>query len=110
MDATTNQSSNNSANDGEDQNNNHWAWVVTGLVVFAIAAAFYVWPRESGEQAVTEETAGDMAAKETDEYTASLQNVGVSDEVADIENDLNSTNINDLDREVSDVELEVNAE
>ena len=51
-----------------------------------------------------------MAAKETDEYTASLQNVGVSDEVADIENDLNSTNINDLDREVSDVELEVNAE
>lgn len=105
MDETTNSSNNN----GESQNN-HWAWVVTGLVVLAIAAAFYVWPQESGEQAVTEEAAGDMAAEETDEYTASLQNVGVSDEVADIENDLNGTNVDDLDREVLDVESEINAE
>lgn len=105
MDETTNSSTN-----GESQNNNHWAWVVTGLVVAAIAAAFYVWPQGNGEQAATEETAGDVAAEATDEYTASLQNVGVSDEVADIENDLNGTNVDDLDREVLDVESEINAE
>lgn len=105
MDETTNSSNNN----GENQNN-HWAWVVTGLVVAAMAAAFYMWPQGSGEQAATEETAGDVAAEATDEYTASLQNVGVSDEVADIENDLNSTNVDDLDREVLDVESEIGAE
>ncbi|MBI4118754.1 MAG: hypothetical protein HY452_00640 [Parcubacteria group bacterium] len=107
MEDTTNSSAGNG--NGENQNN-HWAWVVTGVVVAAIAIAFYAWPRGNTEQAATEEIANNVAVEPTDEYTASLQNVGVSDEVADIETDLNSTNINDLDREVLDVESEINAE
>ena len=107
MEDTTNSSVNNS--NGENQNN-HWAWVVTGLAVAVIAIAFYAWPRGNTEQAATEEATDNVAVEPTDEYTASLQNVGVSDEVADIETDLNSTNINDLDREVLDVESEINAE
>ncbi|MFY9493178.1 MAG: hypothetical protein WAP55_01755 [Minisyncoccia bacterium] len=105
MDETTNQTSNN-----QENQNGRWSWIVTGVVVVAIAVAFYVWPKSSGEEAAVPESTESMVAEETDEYTASLQNVGISDEVSDIENDLKGTNVDDLDREVLDVESEIGAE
>ncbi len=103
------ETTNNQNQNGEGQNN-RWAWIITGVVVAAAVVAFYVWPQQGGEDVSTEKPAGEMAQEEVDTYTASLEAVSGSDEVADIEKDLNDTNLNDLDREVSGLESEVGAE
>lgn len=103
MEETTN---NNSTSNSEGQDN-HWAWVVTGIVALVLVFGFYSWPKKGGE---TTQAPTNTENSETDEYTASLENVTSSDEVSDIEKDLQATNVDDLDKEVSDVEAEINAQ
>ncbi|MBI2454326.1 MAG: hypothetical protein HYV54_02010 [Parcubacteria group bacterium] len=103
MEETTN---NNSTSNGTGEGS-RWAWAVTGVVVLALIFGFYSWPKNGGE---TTQAPVNTEDAEADEYTASLENITGSDEVSDIEKDLQETNIDDLDKEVSDVEAEINAQ
>ncbi|MEK9174533.1 MAG: hypothetical protein AAB725_01015 [Patescibacteria group bacterium] len=96
-------------NQNSENDSNRWSWIITGVVIVVAAVAFYAWPKSEGE-VTTESPANAVAEEVADEYTASLEAVTSSDEVTDIEKDLNDTNLNDLDKAVSDVEAEVNAE
>lgn len=103
MEETTNVTTN-----GEDQNN-RWAWIVTGIVIVVVVAGFYMWPKEGSAPANAPEE-NQVVQEEVDASASALQQVSPSDEVADIENDLNNTDLSGLDKEVSDIEAEVNAE
>ena len=100
---------NNTTANGEDQNN-RWAWIVTGVVIVVVVAGFYMWPQESSSPANTSEENQVVQQEEVDATAAALRQVSPSDEINDIENDLNSTNLLDLDKEVTDIEAEVNSE
>ncbi|MDP3800058.1 MAG: hypothetical protein Q8Q90_01405 [bacterium] len=94
----------NNLNGGE---NNRWAWIVTGIVVLVAIIGFYSWPQKTNEE--TAEVPADNTVEE-DVYTASLNNVSSSDEVADIEADLNNTDVSNLDKEAADVDSAINNE
>lgn len=94
---------------GESQNN-RWAWVVTGIVIVIVVAGFYVWPKQSSSPANTNEETPVVQEETPDATAAALQQVSPSDEISDIENDLNNTNTSDLDKELQDIETEVNTE
>ncbi|MDP3764149.1 MAG: hypothetical protein Q8Q95_00845 [bacterium] len=98
MDETTNNSN------GE---NNRWAWIVTGVVVLVAIIGFYSWPQSTSDE--TAEVPANNVVEE-DIYTASLNNFGSSDELADIENDLNNTDVSNLDKETADVDSAINNE
>ena len=93
----------------EESENNRWAWIVTGIVIVVVVAGFYMWPKESSSPANAPEE-NQVAQEEVDASASALQQVSPSDEISDIENDLNNTDLSGLDKEVSDIEAEVNAE
>ena len=93
----------NNLNEGE---NNRWAWIVTGVVVLVAIIGFYSWPQKTSEE-TAEVPANNI---EEDVYTASLNNVGASDEISDIESDLNNTDVSNLDKETADVDSAINNE
>ena len=86
--------------------NNRWAWIVTVVVLVAIIG-FYSWPKKADT-----ETAGVPANNivEEDTYTASLNSVSSSDEISDIENDLNNTDVSNLDKETVDVDSAISGQ
>lgn len=86
--------------------NNRWAWIVTGVVVLVAIIGFYSWPKKA-ENIETAQTPPENTVVEEDAYTASLNNVSPSDEVADIENDLNNTDVSNLDKEATDVDAAI---
>ncbi len=47
--------------------------------------------------------------EETDEQTSALENQGTSDEITDIEDDLEATNLSDLDQELEDIDSELSS-
>ncbi|MEK7500732.1 MAG: hypothetical protein AAB642_01245 [Patescibacteria group bacterium] len=83
---------------------NLWAWIVLIGIVVAIVFGFYYWPNIKPAEAPvnTEEF------NQPDAATQALEQATTSDEVADIEQDLNATDLSDLDRELSDIETELN--
>lgn len=87
--------------------NNRWAWIVTGVVVLVAIIGFYSWPQKSNTE--TAEVPANNVIEE-DVYTASLNNVGASDEISDIESDLNNTDVSNLDKEAADVDSAINNE
>jgi hypothetical protein len=87
------------------ESNNRWAWIVTGVVIVVVVAGFYMWPKENAN--VPEETPV-VQQEEVDVATASLQQVSSSDEVSAIEQDLNNTDLSGLDKEIPDIETQVN--
>ncbi len=71
---------------------NWWVWLVVAVIV-VVAVIFYL---RSG----TPIPSGDSA-------TEALQQLGTSDEVTAIEQDLGATDLSDLDKELSDIEAEL---
>ena len=104
MDETTNNTNNAVA---EETPNGNWAWMVTGVIILAIAIGFYYWPAKSDVNEDSE-TAVDSKMEATDPATASLEAVSQSDEISDIEADLNATDLSGLDQELSEIESELN--
>lgn len=87
--------------------NNRWAWIITGVVVLVAIIGFYSWPQKTNTE--TAEVPASNAVEE-DAYTASLNNVSPSDEVSDIENDLNGTDVSGLDKETTDVQAVIDGQ
>lgn len=77
------------------------------LVVFVVTtvAVWYYYTRFADEEIKLGANAPTLAAVagNTDPLTDALKQQGTSDEVGDIESDLNATNLNDLDRELDDI-------
>lgn len=96
----------NTTTNGEE-GNNKWAWIVTGIVIVVIGVGFYLWPKESSAPAEDNQPA---QQEEVDLSTSALQQVSPSDEVSAIEQDLNNTDLSGLDKEIGDIENEVNAQ
>lgn len=87
--------------------NNRWAWIVTGIVVLVAVIGFYSWPKKTSTE--TAEVPANNVVEE-DTYTASLNSVSPSDEISDIETDLNNTDISNLDKETVDVDSAIGGE
>lgn len=97
---------------GQPQSRSHkTSWIA--LVVFVLIAAG-VWYYYAYYYINVSQTEGPQGyslpprATVDDSSTLSLQQQGTSDEVGDIENDLNATDLNNLDRELSDIEAQFN--
>ena len=104
MEETTNTTNN------EEAENNRWAWIVTGVVIVVVVAGFYMWPKEGASPVNAPEENQVVQEQEIDASAAALQQVSPSDEVDDIVQDLNNTDLSGLDKEVTDVETEVNSQ
>lgn len=93
-------------NNNQEHKAGKWAWVVTGVVIVAAAMGFYFWPGRSSEQTPPANT----EAENDQDQTMQDQPLSVSDSVSDIETDLNNTSIDNLDKELPDMEAEVVAQ
>ena len=90
-------------NNNQDTNAGTWAWVVTGIVVVAILAGFYYWPNRGQQNTPPANSA------EQSQQNDSAAALSTSDEVSDIEADLNNTNIDNIDKETADILSEIDA-
>lgn len=77
------------------------------IIVVLIIGGLYLW----GKQIVEKETQSTMTPEqilsETDAVTDSLKNQGTSNKISDIETDLNSTDLNNLDKELENINTEL---
>lgn len=94
-------------NNSNGDENNRWAWIVTGVVVLVAIIGFYSWPKKTNTETV-EVPANNVV--EEDAYTASLNSVSPSDEISDIEADLNNTDVSNLDKETVEVDAAIDAQ
>mgnify|MGYP001591333345 CR=1 len=93
-----------------ESDNNRWAWIVTVVVIVVVVAGFYMWPKEGSSPANAPEENQVVQQEEPDVTASALQQVSPSDEVTDIENDLNNTDLSGADKEMQDIESTVNAQ
>lgn len=91
--------------DEESSGTGTWAWVVTGLVVFAAIAGLYSWPKKDNQP-----TAENQPQEEVDVQAQVLQQVSDSDDVNAIDLDLKNTDFSNLDKEVADIQTEINTQ
>jgi hypothetical protein len=75
------------------------------IILIIVIGGFYFWGQKLDEVSI-EPTAEEILAEE-DVLSEALETQGTSDELTDIEADLESTNLDDLDAELSDIDLEL---
>ncbi len=78
------------------------------LVLVVVIVGGMLWAMESGLILPKPSPSPTPTAVE-DESTAALEEQGTSDEIWEIEADLNATDLSDLDKEVQDIEKELAA-
>ena len=71
------------------------------IVVLLILAGFYFWGTLNDSMSPAE------IAAEADTALESLETQSTSDEISDIEADLDATSLDDLDQELGDIDLEL---
>ena len=78
------------------------------IVIILIIGGLYLWGAKlSKESAVLEEKAPEEILAAPDETFDSLETQGTSDEVSAIEGDLQTTDLDNLDAELQDIEAEL---
>lgn len=77
------------------------------IVIILIVGGLYFWGKQINNAPVDEITAEEIATT-PDEKTSALETQGTSDVVANIEADLDITNLNDLDTELGNIDAELN--
>lgn len=85
-----------------------WAWIVVAVVIMGVVTAVYFWPKISEMIKNRASDQSEVLSNEPDTTTQALEQVSQSDEVADIETDLSTTDVSNLDKELSDIEAELN--
>lgn len=79
------------------------------IVAVLVIGGLYYWGAELDKQtAVDENLTGEQIAAEEDIATQALSEQGTSDEVSAIEDDLNLTDLDDLDAELGNIDAELN--
>lgn len=74
---------------------NWWAWVIVAIIAVLIVFYFSFSSRTPTDKTIPDKT------------TQALEQVGTSDEVSAIEQDLGATDLSGLDKELSDIEAEL---
>jgi uncharacterized protein HemX len=72
------------------------------VIIIIIIGGLYFW----GQKLSTDKTADEIRAEE-DSLLANLETVGQSDELEDIENDLDATDLDNLDDDLDNIEVEL---
>jgi len=76
------------------------------VVAVIVIGGIYFWMTRSGETPSTETSPLGQTVP-PDQETAALLNQGTSDEISDIEKDLNATNLNNLDAGMNDINAQL---
>ncbi|KKQ57684.1 MAG: hypothetical protein US77_C0018G0007 [Microgenomates group bacterium GW2011_GWC1_38_14] len=76
------------------------------VVAVIVIGGIYFWMTRSGETPSTETSPLGQTVP-PDQETAALLNQGTSDEISDIEKDLNATNLNNLDAGMDDINAQL---
>lgn len=75
------------------------------VVAVIVIGGIYFWMTRSGETPTATSPLGQTVTP--DQETAALLNQGTSDEISDIEKDLNATNLNNLDAGMNDIDAQL---
>ena len=77
------------------------------IIVLLIAGGYYFWQQRAATMKGAD-LPSDEVSVDQDDTRAALEAQGSSDELADIEQDLNATELDSIDEELINVEQEVN--
>jgi hypothetical protein len=82
---------------------------ILALVMLMTLGGLYIWS-ERQHMASDDTVVQEEPVDEDDEQTQRLQQQGASDDLDEIEQDLDDTDLDDLDREMTQIEAELEAE
>jgi len=77
------------------------------VIVVIIVGGLYLWGKQISEKRAQESMTPEQILSEPDNSLNALQNQSKSDEVSDIEKDLNATDLNELDKELQNIDEEL---
>ena len=78
------------------------------IIIILIIGGLYLWGKQIVEKETQVSITPEQILSETDPVLDSLKNQGVSDKITDIEADLNATDLNNLDKELQNINTELN--
>lgn len=78
------------------------------IIIVLIIGGLYLWGKQIVEKETQDTLTSEQILSETDTTIDSLKNQGTSSKISDIETDLNSTDLNNLDKELQNIEVELN--
>jgi len=84
-----------------------YIFIVVALILMAVVTTLWFNNQKSLKNQAETMIEPAPTSMPGDVATANLANQGDSDEVSDIENDINNTNLADLDKEMADIEVEI---
>jgi len=86
--------------------------VILAVVLIGVVAGLWFYNQKSlnslNQQTSVPVEELNLADEETDIQTAALESQSESDEIVDIESDLQNTDLSNLDKEMADIEEEIN--
>ena len=84
-------------------------FVIVVVIIILLLGGFYFWGAQVNDSGIQQdEESGDLTTMEEDVATEALMETGTSDEVVDLEVELDVTNLDDLDAELGDIDQEFN--
>ena len=89
-----------------------YLFVILAIVLVGVVAGLWFYNQKSlnslNQQTSVPVEEANLTNEETDAQTAALEAQSESDEIVDIEADLQNTNLSNLDKEMADIEEEIN--
>jgi hypothetical protein len=90
-----------------------YIFVILAVILIGVVAGLWFYNQKSLEglsqtTAPAEEIIPQDVEEETDAQTAALESQSESDEIPSIETDLENTNLENIDKEITDIETEIN--
>jgi len=90
-----------------------YLFVILAVILIGVVAGLWFYNQKSlsllnQTSAPAEEVIPQAVEEETDTQTAALESQSESDEVASIEADLENTDLGNIDKEITDIEAEIN--
>ena len=82
------------------------------IVILVVIAVLLVWYFAIYDRGLSDEELKELGAEELsqpDEHTQNLQTQGGGDDLSSIEQDIQDTDLDDLDKELSDIEAQLNS-
>lgn len=77
------------------------------IIVILIIGGLYLWGKQITKVEIQQATTPEQILSEPDQTLGSLKNQSASDKVKDIEADLNTTNLDNLNKELENINTEL---
>lgn len=78
------------------------------IIIILIIGGLYLWGKQITEKEAQSSITPEQILSETDPALDLLKTQGISDKITDIEADLNATDLNNLDKELQNIDVELN--